>query len=300
MRIYDGEFTVGSILEQCRVRPRESMLSSYPDNQGNGEIDIRKLAQIIDRIPVETIRARRQLLNSFYEEVLVSADPERGIAFSACLMILAHYKVINDSKSLRLEEFLRRRTRLQRVQEAVRRNTVIGFFDTLYWSRQFRRRIDARKSARMTAVPQFSVPEIFVDAQEDEHPEQHDTSIASRASSPLTSPNSPVLGFSTPSSKVRPSLHIDTSSPGPGSGGSTPTEWERISSAVSPRRLGDQDTEYHGAAGASSPARSLSPAGRPRENSAVSVTDMMQTLEDSAWGESIRRSFTTRRPQPHG
>lgn len=100
MRIYDGEFTVGSILEQCRVRPRDSILS-YPENPANKEIDLRKLAQIVDRIPVEKIRARRRMLNNFYEEVLVSADPERGIAFSAVLMILAHYKVINDSKSLR-------------------------------------------------------------------------------------------------------------------------------------------------------------------------------------------------------
>lgn len=31
----------------------------------------------------------------------------------------------------RLEEFLRRRARLQRVDEAIRRRTVQGFFDTL-------------------------------------------------------------------------------------------------------------------------------------------------------------------------
>ena len=40
-------------------------------------------------------------MNMFYEEVLVSADPDRGISFNTLLMILAHYKVINDNKSLR-------------------------------------------------------------------------------------------------------------------------------------------------------------------------------------------------------
>ncbi|KAL1962687.1 hypothetical protein VTN77DRAFT_9231 [Rasamsonia byssochlamydoides] len=320
MRIYDGEFTVGRILEQCRVRPRDSLLS-YPKNRLNEEIDLRKLAQIVDRIPVETIRARRHMLNNFYEEVLVSADPERGIAFSACLMILAHYKVINDSKSLRLEEYLRRRTRLQRVEEQVRRNTVIGFFDTLYWSRQFRRRMEARKSARMTAVPQFSVPEILVDAQEDENPEK-DKDITSGPSSPLGSPRSLDVGGSRPSSKPKPSLTIDTNA-GRGSAGSSPTEWERISSALSPRlremdtalslsplsprlrdldtslsplspRLREMDTEYHGAAGQTSPAGSPSPG---HDNSTLNVQDMMQSLGDSAWGESIRRSFTHRRPE---
>lgn len=32
----------------------------------------------------------------------------------------------------RLEEFLRRRARLQRVEEQVRRQVVLGFFDTMY------------------------------------------------------------------------------------------------------------------------------------------------------------------------
>lgn len=31
----------------------------------------------------------------------------------------------------RLEEFLRRRARLQRVEEEVRRRIVVGFFDTM-------------------------------------------------------------------------------------------------------------------------------------------------------------------------
>lgn len=31
----------------------------------------------------------------------------------------------------RLEEFLRRRARLQRVEEEVRRRVVVGFFDTM-------------------------------------------------------------------------------------------------------------------------------------------------------------------------
>lgn len=40
-------------------------------------------------------------MNIFYEEVLVSSDPDRGVQFTSLLMILAHHKVINDNKSLR-------------------------------------------------------------------------------------------------------------------------------------------------------------------------------------------------------
>lgn len=97
MRIYDGEFTVGSILERCRTH--SGAFSNKDPAEG---VDLDELRRIINRIPVRTIRARRAKLNVFYEEVLVSADPDFGISFTSCLMILAHYNVISDSKSLRL------------------------------------------------------------------------------------------------------------------------------------------------------------------------------------------------------
>ncbi|KAG7131389.1 hypothetical protein HYQ46_009700 [Verticillium longisporum] len=97
---------------------------------------------------------------------MVSADPDRGISFTTVLMILAHYNIISDSKSLRLEEFLRRRARLQRVDEEVRRRIVLGFFDTLYYSRQFKKHKERKQAGRMTAVPQLDIPHIFVDDED--------------------------------------------------------------------------------------------------------------------------------------
>ena len=70
----------------------------------------------------------------------------------------------------RLEEFLRRRARLQRVEEEVRRRVVLGFFETLYWSRKFKRHMERKRAGRMTDIPRLDVPEILVD-NEDEHEE---------------------------------------------------------------------------------------------------------------------------------
>lgn len=39
-------------------------------------------------------------------------------------------------------------------------------------------------------------------------------------------------------------------------------------------------------------------AASSRRGSAVSAENVLEVLETSAWGESIRRSFTTRRPDP--
>ncbi|KAK4959458.1 calcium channel protein [Elasticomyces elasticus] len=168
MRIYDGDFAVRSLIEDCRVTTGGLSALPVDGSSGSFEIDLDKLNRRLCELPVQQIRARRARMNTFYEEVLVSADPDRGISFNALLMILAHYKVINDNKSLKLEEYLRRRARLQRVEEAVNRNVVVGFFDTLYWARRFRRAMDAKKSARMTAIPSFGVPEIFVHGEDDD------------------------------------------------------------------------------------------------------------------------------------
>ncbi|OJJ49743.1 hypothetical protein ASPZODRAFT_89183 [Penicilliopsis zonata CBS 506.65] len=308
MRIYEGEFTIGSILEQCTVTRRDSLVPGMRSVDG---VDLDKLSEIVQRLPVETIRKRRQRLNIFYEEVLVSADPVRGISFHSCLMILAHYNVISDSKSLRLEEFLRRRARLQRVEEAVRRNTVIGFFDTLYWSREFRRRIKAKQASRMADVPQFSVPEIFVDQPEQSNNENHgdhhhhvdggDSTSAGQTTTttttttttdepmqPMLSPTSPLSGTSSsPRFGVLPKIDTNLGSL------SSPTEWSSISPSLSPRRMTDEPTTAY--YGTDVPASPHTATERSRANSAVSVQDVMESLGNSAWGESIRRSFTQRR-----
>ncbi|KXG46896.1 Voltage-dependent calcium channel, alpha-1 subunit [Penicillium griseofulvum] len=318
MRIYEGEFTVGSILEKCRIDPQRNSMGSYARNSmvslteprhsmrrnshASSGVDIDELSRIISRIPVQTIRERRRRLNTFYEEILVSADPDRGISFHQCLMILAHHNVISDSKSLRLEEFLRRRARLQRVDEAVRRNTVVGFFDTLYWSRQFRRQIDRKKSGRMSVVPTFTVPEIFVDDPVDD-PEEHDEP-ASGAITPQTQPDldgnfppmlSPVSHHrraeSSPTANRNALPRINTNLSGSVSGSSTPTrEWSSISPSITPRHMyGDRTSFDTGETQEAPPVTNTS-----RQNS-MNVQDVMHSLDNSAWGESIRRSFTQRR-----
>jgi hypothetical protein len=281
------------------AEPRQSM---RPNSRVFAGVDLDELSRIISTIPVDAIRERRERLNTFYEEILVSADPDRGISFHQCLMILAHHNVISDSKSLRLEEFLRRRARLQRVEEAVRRNTVVGFFDTLYWSREFRRKIERKKNGRLSVIPTFTVPEIFVD--EGDGPEDHDQP-ASGAMTPQTQPEfdssfppmlSPVSHHrraeSSPSGRHTNLPRIDTNLGGRGSGSSTPTrEWSSISPSRTPREMYGDRTSFD-----TTETVETTSATHSRENSSMNVQDVMHSLDNSAWGESIRRSFTQRRP----
>lgn len=100
MRIYEGDFTVGKIIEDCKIE-RAPLTLPVEGQKIPVEIDLKKLNERLSHLPVDDIKKRRARLNRFYEEVFVSADPDRGISFSSLLMIIAHYKVINDNKSLR-------------------------------------------------------------------------------------------------------------------------------------------------------------------------------------------------------
>lgn len=361
MRIYDGDFTIGRILDKCRVELPEHITEGRRVVEG---VDIDMLSHILRRMPVDVIQTRRERLNTFYEEMLVSADAIRGISFHSCLMILAHHNVINDSKSLRLEEFLRRRARLQRVEEAVRRNTVIGFFDTLYWSREFRRKVQSKKSARLSMIPQFTVPEIFVDGEyqdnaggdgDDNDDGQSDKITRQEAviggrsgideddddTKPMLSPSS-LRGSGGSGDPSHPQTNTHQASGGSGGGGvrqhnlphlntnlgqagrasagTTPTgmEWSAISPSLLPSRgrartvssydPGPTGTGLFGSSHMNDDdddgdmgTRPVGPAtaGHSRQNSGMSVTDVMHSFDNSAWGESLRRSFTQRRSGDH-
>ena len=314
MRIYKDEHTVGSILQNCAVETRPT--NSPPPGVIHG-INLARLNESLRTIDVTDIRRRRKRLELFYQEVMVHAHADRGVNFTACLMILAHHNIISDSKSLKLEEFLRRRARLQRVEEEVNRRIVKGFFDTMFWNRQFQSRLDLRHSARMTMIPQFAVPEIFVDDQDVVSPQHDDFSLgmrdpsnfppqlASRSGVPAgddrgrqyspdsaglrrrgdsTGPSpagsdrswsiSPQLSPQRPSLSVdRPSLsvHRPSRSGGSSAGGSSGFQWTLDDTSD----LGDAQPVLR--------SRAASSANRP---------DVLQVFDESAWGESIRRSFT--------
>ena len=327
MRIYDGDFSVRTLVEDCRLAPQRA--SQLPLDGGlsrSNEIDLNRLNRRLSELPVHQIRRRRARMNTFYEEVLVSADPDKGISFNALLMILAHYKVINDNKSLKLEEYLRRKARLQRVEEAVNRNIVVGFFDTLFWARRFRRLIESKKNARVTAIPNFGVPEIFVHDESDSEDvsratkfdipsvavtpvdyEPSDTAESlgigraptsgSDAGSRTSQPGSVMrnrsgsIQSSTPSSPTGDAPHLSARHrPSPSSGSIQP-DWhfaaamENVSGLTPPASPGLLPTDRD------QPSPEAS-AARNRAQSSVSQRDVMGLFQDSAWGQSMRRSAT--------
>ena len=142
----------------------------------------------------------------------------------------------------------------------------------------------------MTAVPQLGVPEIFVD-------DEGDPPDGSGAT-PLFSPNNGrTMGDAA-------STSIDRFSPGPlrNRPDSWPSSPSNIGGLISPQlspnvhRPTFSDTYSNDLPGALGGDRSEpGSASHSRQNSAVSAQEVLDVLDNSAWGESIRRSFTARR-----
>ncbi|MCJ1468760.1 calcium channel protein [Pseudocyphellaria aurata] len=304
MRIYDGEHSVNRILEDCSVEIRGSETPAgvvHGIDRAKG-IDLARLNNRISTINVPDIRRRRERMELFFQEIMVSANVDRGINFTSCLMILAHYNVISDTKSLRLEEFLRRRARLQRVEEEVRRRVVRGFFDTMYWSRLFRSRLDFRQSARMMTVPQFAVPEIFIDDQDVTDSTPYGNLYPPSPGS--ISPGAISPGAISPTDITRGRSQHDSGGlrhPGESRTGS-PSRSDRsgtVTPAISMHRPAASEGSASFQWGADG-TEEASQGGRSRAASSVDRQNVLDVFETSAWGESMRRSFTLRRSGTKG
>ncbi|KAI5462943.1 Ion transport protein-domain-containing protein [Mariannaea sp. PMI_226] len=287
MRIYDPEDSVHSVLDDIQndgVAARHMSIATttptpYP------KVDLEKLNRRLADLDVVKIRERRRRFNVFYEEVMVSADPDRGISFTTVLMILAHYNIISDSKSLKLEEFLRRRARLQRVEEQVRRRIVLGFFDTLYWSRKFRQHMQRKQASRLTGIPHLDIPDILV--------EDDEGSIGGAAprspvglSSPLASPVDSEYHRSwfggTEVSLQEGAWHHPLSfpraAPAASSHHATPSAFSFELQEPDPHEQKQQQQQHHSVSLSPDPLNTANP------------TQVRGMLDDSVWVESIRRS----------
>jgi hypothetical protein len=101
MRIYSQEHSVRRILEDIQSQPTSGRIVSMASMSSATGVNLKALNKRLAQIDPDEIRRSRARYNLFFEEVMVSADVDRGISFTTVLMILAHYNVISDNKSLK-------------------------------------------------------------------------------------------------------------------------------------------------------------------------------------------------------
>ncbi|EPS42843.1 hypothetical protein H072_3186 [Dactylellina haptotyla CBS 200.50] len=272
MHVYDEPYRVQTILKDCRADPAN-------DRAGFG-VDLKALNQRLSGLPIWKIRRQRHIYTRFVEECLVAADKERGISFTTVLLILAHYKLIIDNKSLRLEEFLRRRAKLQMVEEQLQRNIVRNFFRMILAMRNY-----SSASGRKSVTPIIpvirterertsTVPQIYVESDSvTDLPGTLNQNQNFMRQRPSTA-GSPRMG--APRVSFDDGLHVVPLSP--------------VSSGISPLTTPIEQRPSTSPWSRTSPTGELSP--RIGTDNRLSTHDVLEAFQNSSWGAAMRRSVS--------
>jgi hypothetical protein len=167
------------------------------------------------------VKRRRKVYNRLYHEAMLDSEGEKGISFTSMLLLLAHYRLIDDEKALRcvptsslfeaalmnvgdsLEEVIRRREKMERVNSRISSDYAQGRLRTLFLRRQFLATRQANRNEER------GIPAIVVEEERGSTGLRIDTSggIHQRTTSRTPPPLSPSLSPHSPYS--------------PGSGGSS-------------------------------------------------------------------------------
>ncbi|OXH34034.1 high-affinity cell membrane calcium channel [Cryptococcus neoformans] len=147
VRPFPVEFGVHNIIRHSRPDQVDNNASSqsYVITGVKHAVDVRRVAEQIAQIDYKQVRVRRQLFSRLYNEARISEEPGKGISFTAMLMMLAHYKLIDDESALQLDDLLLRRAKTERVTDLVNLDRVRGLLRTIYWRKRFLATRDARK-----------------------------------------------------------------------------------------------------------------------------------------------------------
>jgi hypothetical protein len=151
--------------------------------------------------------------------------------------------------------------------------------------------MEMKRSGRMTTIPQLG-PEVYVDDENDTTKQPKVTVSTFLSPMDIGDPRSSFIAHGLEGAARFRSGSIGA--PGPASPGS-PGHSPRLSPQLSPHRPTNSAFSFEG--------EQLSPAGSAhssRRGSAVDAENVLEVLDNSAWGESIRRSFTMRRPSKGG
>jgi hypothetical protein len=101
VRLYPTEFSVPNIVRACIPDPVENASGKILVATGvKRAVDVRRVENQLAQIDFDRVRERRQLFSRLYNEARISEEPGRGISFTAMLILLTHYKLIDDEKAL--------------------------------------------------------------------------------------------------------------------------------------------------------------------------------------------------------
>ncbi|WVQ72778.1 hypothetical protein IAR50_002338 [Cryptococcus sp. DSM 104548] len=206
VRPYPFDFSIPAIVQRSTTNSTENASNQKFVVQGvKHAVDVRRVAQQISQIDYRQVRERRHIYTKLYNEARISEEPGKGISFTAMLVLLAHYKLIDDEQALQLDDLLVRRAKNERVMDLVNLDRVRGLLRTIYWRRKFIASRDARKrtlNAEAEGIPAIVLePTPATPPGENDHSfvsSKYDDSYSSQAREELSRSPSPPSRRSSP------------------------------------------------------------------------------------------------------
>lgn len=160
-----------------------------------------------------------------------------------------------------------------------------------YWTREFRRHIDKKRSARMTAIPQLDVPDILVDDEEDRERIDAQRQRATVAGPPSGSELTPAVLAAADA--LRPPHQSWSAASADISSYNSASPHPLSLPRTSPSMRGHQSQNSAFSFEIQEPG---TPSGQnSRHNSTADASQVRELLDDSVWVDSIRRSATVRK-----
>ena len=103
VRIFPPEARIPALVQASRQgSARDRLRSSKQPNKANEEagLDLALLQQRLERIDYGQVAKRKALYAHLYHEATITEEPGRGISFTNVLILLSHYKLMQDSNAL--------------------------------------------------------------------------------------------------------------------------------------------------------------------------------------------------------
>lgn len=98
VRVYSPAYSIKSL--KSVVHPSHLNTLSNP-TLGSLHLDTSTLARVLHTMDMSEIKRRRRVYNRLYHEAMLDSEGEKGISFTSMLLLLAHYRLIDDEKALR-------------------------------------------------------------------------------------------------------------------------------------------------------------------------------------------------------
>ncbi|KAG8944623.1 calcium channel protein [Tulasnella sp. 424] len=275
VRTYPTEFSIEKIMEQSQAnldQPRTVYSAPVISNsQKTNHIDIRKLGDAISQIDQREISRRRATYVRLYHEAKITAESGKGISFTNMLLLLAHYKIIDDNLALRLDEMLQRRVTTEYVEDLVNLDRVRSLLRMIACRRRY---LAMREQQAAALRAEQEIPAIFVE-DTPRTPTQRSWDITSTGN--RDSQAFQFEGDSPTPNPIRP-IYIPDRDNSPDH---SPNPSQPSSPISLPRRSGALSGDF---SRYSDPRRESMPLGDK------SHQQVLSTLDSSVWGEMMHEA----------